>query len=78
MNSLLIGNGLNLTNYSENSFLSPREVFDRFKENIKVYWEVINKLVYLNDMDLDKLLSKLDHVEGIEAISGKTKGRFSL
>ena len=32
MNSLLIGNGLNLTNYSENTFLSAREVFDRFIE----------------------------------------------
>lgn len=32
MKNLLIGNGLNLTNYKENSFLESNEIYDRFKK----------------------------------------------
>lgn len=87
MKNLLIGNGLNLTNYKENSFLEPNEIYDRFIKNLTDYWNVINRLVYQNEMNLEKLIKQLCSKEGIEENAGKVfryiyheitlKGEFS-
>ena len=87
MKNLLIGNGLNLTNYKENSFLEPNEIYDRFIKNLTDYWNVINRLVDQNEMNLEKLIKQLCSKEGIEENAGKVfryiyheitlKGEFS-
>lgn len=71
MKNLLIGNGLNLTNYTENSFLEPNEIYERFIKNLKDYWNVINRLVNQNKINLEKLIKQLTHKEGIEENAGK-------
>lgn len=70
MKNLLIGNGLNLTNYKENLFLQPNEIYDRFIKNLTNYWDIINKLVYLSEMNLKSLIQQLNPKEGIEKITG--------
>lgn len=71
MKNLLIGNGLNLTNLNENYFLTASEVTFRFKENLKIYWNMISKLVYKNNMNLQEILKKLNKQDGIEILAGK-------
>lgn len=59
MNSLLIGNGLNLTN-KENNFLNTKEIASRFKDNLSIYWNVIGKLIYKDKLDISEILKRLD------------------
>lgn len=72
MRNLLIGNGLNLTNYEENAFLRADNIYDRFIENLTTYWNIINKIVYQSKMDLGELIQKLDCKTGIEKLAGIT------
>ncbi len=69
MNSLLIGNGLNLTN-KENNFLNTKEIASRFKDNLSIYWNVIEKLIYKDKLDISEILKRLDKNKGIEELSG--------
>lgn len=71
MRNLLIGNGLNLTNYTENCFLKPNEIYDRFIKNLTIYWNIINKLVDQKEMNLESLDKLLDSNKGIEENAGK-------
>ena len=64
MNSLLIGNGLNLTN-KENNFLNTKEIASRFKDNLSIYWNVIEKLIYKDKLDISEILKRLDKNKGI-------------
>lgn len=72
MRNLLIGNGLNLTNYESNCFLTVNNIYERFKINLINYWELINRLFYQDKMNLEKLIEKLDSSDkkGIEDIAG--------
>ncbi len=72
MRNLLIGNGLNLTNYESNCFLTVSNIYERFKINLINYWELINRLFYQDKMNLEKLIEKLDSSDknGIEDIAG--------
>ena len=70
MRNLLIGNGLNLTN-KENNFLNSNEIAQRFKQNLKVYWSLIENLTYLKNVDINKIIVKLDEDKGIEELSGR-------
>lgn len=72
MRNLLIGNGLNLTNYEENAFLRADNIYDRFIENLTTYWNIINKIVYQSKMELGELIQKLDCKTGIEKLAGIT------
>ncbi len=69
MKNILIGNGLNLTNNQENSFLSVKSVYERFIYRLDEYWSIINKLVN-KKMDKDPLMQKLNPNDGIEILSG--------
>lgn len=71
MKNLLIGNGLNLTNYEENAFLKPKEIYIRFKENLTTYWDLISKLVDQNQINLEEVKQQLKCNDGIERLSGK-------
>ena len=70
MRNLLIGNGLNLTNYKENSFLHSSNIYNRFIQNLHSYWDIICKLVYQNEMDINTLIYRLDPSDGIEKLAG--------
>ena len=59
MNSLVIGNGLNLTN-KENNFLNTKEIASRFKDNLSIYWNVIEKLIYKDKLDISEILKRLE------------------
>lgn len=71
MKNILIGNGLNLTNYNENSFLSKHNIYDRFIENLNKYWIIINKLVNLKELNIEPLKQELNSADGIETLAGK-------
>ena len=71
MRNLLIGNGLNLTNHTENLFLKPNEIYDRFINNLTIYWNIINKLVDQKEMNLESLAKLLNSNKGIEENAGK-------
>lgn len=71
MRNLLIGNGLNLTNYEENNFLISENIYLRFIKNLNDYWNIMNELVALNNIDLEKLLLILNKNDGIEKLAGK-------
>lgn len=72
MRNLLIGNGLNLTNYDKNNWLAINSIYNRFVKNLMNYWELINKLFYQDKMKLDELIKKLENTDkkGIEDIAG--------
>lgn len=70
MKTLLIGNGLNLTN-EKNAFLKTEEIFNRFKKNLSSYWELLNELFGLEILDYDDAISKLSKQDGIEELAGK-------
>lgn len=72
MRNLLIGNGLNLTNYEENAFLRTDNIYIRFIENLTFYWNIINKLVYQSEMDLGEVIQQLNSKDGIEKLAGTT------
>lgn len=72
MRSLLIGNGLNLTNYEENAFLKTDNIYIRFIENLTIYWNIISKLVYESEIDLEEVIEQLDSKDGIEKLAGIT------
>ncbi len=71
MENILIGNGLNLTNYNENSFLSAHNIYDRFIENLNKYWIIIYELVHLEKLNIEPLMQELDFNDGIEILAGK-------
>ena len=71
MQNLLIGNGLNLTNYEKNSFLSANEIGSRFVTNLIHYWPLIEKLINAKNIDLSAALATLDLSNGIEILAGQ-------
>lgn len=70
MKNLLLGNGLNLAN--NNKFLDSQEIHNRFIENLREYWNLINKLLAIDNTDCEQLIQQLEFKNGgIEKETGK-------
>lgn len=63
MRTLLLGNGINLTNLDDNSFLNIESIYKRFIVHLDEYWDIIQKLVYLKDIDIKKLINQIKERE---------------
>ena len=71
MRNLLLGNGLNLTNYEVNSFITVQSTFERFCTYLKEYSEIIKALFLIDDFNYEEVKTKCcESFVGIEQVTG--------
>lgn len=69
MKNLLLGNGLNIA--CDNNYLNTDNIKERFFSNLYLELNTIKELLYLENIDYEKILKFIGEEKGIEQISGK-------